>query len=297
MRPPVKTLEELADVHRNAKPAAPESDVSFGGRPHDGLAMRTGTRDKSFEQDEVPFVTDRFAPIDENPFRRVADAPLSTFSIDVDTASYSQLRRGLTDGNMPPKSAVRIEEMINYFDYRYPAPTDGKPLGATMEISSCPWNTAHRLVRIGVQAKRIESANVPPRNLVFLLDVSGSMNRPDKLELVKDSLRFLVEDLRDEDRIAIVVYAGASGLVLPTTPRPRSKLCLEKRTTRCRKCARSPKHWTTLAPESHRPRCSSARMTRSRRFAKPRSARTNRQRRRSRPRSNRSVGPRRKAAS
>jgi len=145
------------------------------------------------------------------------DSPLSTFSVDVDSASYSNVRRMLTAGQRPPADAVRVEEMINYFNYGYESPGRDLPFSVHTELSSCPWNDAHQLMHIGVQGRRIEQRNVPPRNLVFLLDVSGSMNRPDKLPLLKSGLGLLVEQLRLEDRVAIVVYAGAAGLVLPST--------------------------------------------------------------------------------
>jgi Ca-activated chloride channel family protein len=166
---------------------------------------------------EREFNTEAYSRIDENPFFEVARAPLSTFSIDVDTASYSNTRRFLKDGQLPPKDAVRIEELINYFSYDYPQPRGDAPFSINAEVSACPWNTKHRLVHIGLQGKRISKEDLPPANLVFLLDVSGSMNAPNKLPLVKSSLRMLAEQLGARDRISIVVYAGSSGLVLPST--------------------------------------------------------------------------------
>ncbi|HEX8476463.1 MAG TPA: VWA domain-containing protein [Pyrinomonadaceae bacterium] len=161
--------------------------------------------------------TESYAQINENPFYEVARAPLSTFSIDVDTASYSNTRRFINEGQLPPPDAVRIEELINYFSYAYEQPTGSAPFSVTTEVAACPWNTAHRLVHIGLQGKRIETENLPPANLVFLMDVSGSMNEPNKLPLVKTALRTLTEQLTARDRVAIVVYAGTSGLVLPST--------------------------------------------------------------------------------
>jgi Ca-activated chloride channel homolog len=160
---------------------------------------------------------ERYAKIDENPFLETARAPLSTFSIDVDTASYSNVRRYLKDGSLPPKDAVRIEELINYFDYEYPQPIGNAPFSVNTEVAVCPWNKKHKIVSIGLQGKKISLDNVPPSNLVFLVDVSGSMNDPRKLPLLKDSLRILVNQLTAKDRVAIVVYAGQSGLVLPST--------------------------------------------------------------------------------
>ncbi len=165
--------------------------------------------------------TEQYSHIDENPFLEVARAPLSTFSIDVDTASYSNTRRFLKEGQLPPKDAVRIEELVNYFAYDYPQPVGEAPFSVTAEISEAPWNPQHRLVHIGLQGKRIQTADLPPANLVFLLDVSGSMNDPRKLPLVKSAMKTLAEQLTARDRVAMVVYAGSSGLVLPSTPGDR----------------------------------------------------------------------------
>ncbi|HUM48002.1 MAG TPA: von Willebrand factor type A domain-containing protein, partial [Chitinophagales bacterium] len=153
----------------------------------------------------------------ENKFIKVMNEPLSTFSIDVDKASYSNVRRFITDGTLPPSEAVRIEEMINYFDYDYPDPAGEDPFSINTEISECPWNNGHQLIHIGLQGKKIEWDQVPPNNLVFLIDVSGSMTATDKLPLLKWCFRLLVEQLREEDRVAIVVYAGNAGEVLSST--------------------------------------------------------------------------------
>lgn len=166
---------------------------------------------------DQPFNTEGYSHIDENPFLEVARAPLSTFSIDVDTASYSNTRRFLKGGQLPPKDAVRIEELINYFSYNYPQPVGDAPFSVTTEISEAPWNPQHRLVHIGLQGKRIPMESMPPANLVFLLDVSGSMNEPNKLPLVKSAMKMLTEQLNARDHVAMVVYAGNSGLVLPST--------------------------------------------------------------------------------
>ncbi len=166
-----------------------------------------------------PFNTESYDPIDENPFRSALDVPLSTFSIDVDTAAYANTRRFIEkEHRLPPPDAVRIEELINYFSYDYPDPEGEHPFSITTEVSAAPWNPAHRLVQIGLQARRVETAALPPSNLVFLLDVSGSMASPEKLPLLKAAFRLLVDSLRPQDRVAIVVYAGAAGLVLPSTP-------------------------------------------------------------------------------
>lgn len=154
----------------------------------------------------------------ENRFKSPVKDPLSTFSIDVDAASYSNIRRFINQGEMPPKDAVRIEEMINYFNYNYPKPTGNDPVRITTEIGICPWNKTHRLVQIGLKAREIESQNLPASNFVFLIDVSGSMFGPTRLELVKSSLRLLVNNLREKDRVAIVTYCGDARVALPSTP-------------------------------------------------------------------------------
>lgn len=161
--------------------------------------------------------TEEYDGITENIFHDALRNPLSTFSIDVDAASYSNVRRFIENGQHPPKDAVRIEEMINYFEYDYAQPEDGHPFRIHTEISTAPWNTQHKLVHIGLQGREIPTENLPPSNLVFLLDVSGSMNAPNKLPLLKSSFKLLVDQLREEDRVAIVVYAGAAGMVLPPT--------------------------------------------------------------------------------
>lgn len=161
--------------------------------------------------------TEGYAAIHENEFLAAAAIPLSTFSIDVDAASYSNLRRYLNNGQNPPKDAVRIEEMINYFNYDYSPPTGDNPFSINTEVASCPWNEAHKLVHIGLQGEKIDTDQLPPSNLVFLIDVSGSMQDYNKLPLLKSALQMLVKNLRPQDRVSIVVYAGAAGLVLPAT--------------------------------------------------------------------------------
>jgi Ca-activated chloride channel family protein len=162
--------------------------------------------------------TEEYDRIYEQPFLKALDNPLSTFSIDVDTASYSNVRRFLQGGKMPYKDAVRIEEFINYFSYDYPEPVDELPFSFNVEVSDCPWNQEHMLIHIGLQGKKISYENLPPNNLVFLIDVSGSMNSSEKLPLLKEAVTLLIEEMRDIDSIAMVVYAGAAGLVLPPTP-------------------------------------------------------------------------------
>jgi Ca-activated chloride channel family protein len=164
--------------------------------------------------------SESYAHTIDQVWTRVADDPLSTFSIDVDTASYANIRRFLTDGSLPPMNAVRIEEMLNYFSYQYPAPRldAAVPFTVTTEVGPAPWAPEHKLVHVGLQAADLPPDAIPPRNLVFLLDVSGSMNSHDKLPLLKRGLSMMVPQLRAEDRVAIVVYAGAAGVVLAPTP-------------------------------------------------------------------------------
>ncbi|MFW5850130.1 MAG: YfbK domain-containing protein [Spirochaetota bacterium] len=164
------------------------------------------------------FNTESYDRIFEPGFKRVVDEPLSTLSIDVDTASYSNTRRFLTQGSFPPPDAVRIEELINYFTYEYPDPAGAHPFNVTTELSECPWNEENLLLQVGMQAERVAFGELPPSNLVFLLDVSGSMNAPNKLPLLKESILALLDELRDVDHVSIVVYAGSAGLVLPPTP-------------------------------------------------------------------------------
>ena len=167
--------------------------------------------------EEKPFYTEEYDPIVENRFLTATQNPLSTFSIDVDEAAYSNIRRYINNGSIPPAGAVRIEEMINYFDYSYPQPTNDEPFSVNTELSECPWSPQHRLVHIGLQGKDIPLQNLPNANIVFLIDVSGSMEEPNKLPLVKASMNLLADQLRTDDKVAIVVYAGNAGLVLPAT--------------------------------------------------------------------------------
>ncbi len=155
---------------------------------------------------------------DENKFKSAKDNPLTTLSIDVDNASYSNVRRFINNCQTPPADAVRVEEMINYFDYDYPQPSDEHPFTVYTELSACPWNTEHKLLHVGIQGESIATENLPKSNLVFLIDVSGSMDVANKLPLVKSSLKLLINNLREEDRVAIVVYAGSAGEVLKSTP-------------------------------------------------------------------------------
>ena len=160
---------------------------------------------------------------EENPFRKVVREPLSTFGIDVDTASYANVRRFLRQGSLPPRDAVRIEEMVNYFSYAYGAPSGENPVSVLMEMARAPWKQEHLLLRIGIQAEAIDPAERPPSNLVFLLDVSGSMRPANKLPLLKRAIRLLIKNLGEKDRVAFVTYAGESAVVLPSTPCDRKE--------------------------------------------------------------------------
>ncbi len=198
-----------------AAPLSSSEQVRVGGN------LSTMARGQAAMAPSAIFNTEAYDKIDENRFHRVGDDPLSTFSIDVDTASYANVRRFLNDGTLPPADAVRVEELINYFRFDYKDSAEGAPFSVTTEVAACPWNPRHRLALIGLQARRMTAERTPPRNLVFLLDVSGSMDAPDKLPLVKTAMRMLADTLNPADRVAIVVYAGASGLVLPSTPGSR----------------------------------------------------------------------------
>jgi len=196
--------------------------VSMKTKAMDQGEMMLSEREESRDEDQMTgkdFNTENYDKITENQFVSPINNPLSTFSIDVDTASYANMRRFLTENHqLPPKDAVRIEEMVNYFKYDYPQPKDEHPFSVNLESGICPWNQKHYLIRIGLKGKEVPVEKLPPSNLVFLLDVSGSMSDYNKLPLLKKTLEILVENLRKEDRVAIVVYAGAAGLVLKSTP-------------------------------------------------------------------------------
>ncbi len=162
--------------------------------------------------------TEEYKSISENGFKQVGESPLSTFSIDVDAASYSNMRRMINSGTLPVPDAIRTEELVNYFSYDYAKPTGSDPVKITMEAGVCPWNADHRLVRIGLKAREIPTDKLPESNLVFLIDVSGSMWGPTRLDLVKSSLKLLVNNLREKDKVAIVVYAGNASVKLESTP-------------------------------------------------------------------------------
>ncbi len=202
------------DMGNSFKSGAP---YSLSNSASEDISIGQGYYKRSENKIKEDFNTEGYDHITENRFLKVTDNPLSTFSIDVDAASYSNVRRFLNQGQLPPAGAVRIEEMINYFHYEYPQPTNGQPFSINTEISDASWNKEHKLVLIGLQGKKIPTENLPPSNIVFLIDVSGSMDEPMKLPLVKSSMKMLVDQLREQDKIAMVVYAGAAGLVLPST--------------------------------------------------------------------------------
>ncbi len=162
--------------------------------------------------------TEDYATIQENRFFEATKEPLSTFSIDVDAASYANMRRFINNGQRPPKDAIRIEEMVNYFEYDYPQPSNNQPFEVITELSECPWQSKHQLLHIGLQGKKIPMDDLPASNIVFLIDVSGSMSDMNKLPLLQSSFKLLTDQLRPQDKVAIVVYAGAAGMVLPSTP-------------------------------------------------------------------------------
>ncbi len=194
-----------------------KSMYATGGIAYNALPGRYNTQ----------FNTEGYATIHENVYKNVLNDPLSTFSIDVDRASYSNVRRFINQGTRPPADAVRIEEMINYFSYDYPEPDGEHPFAVYTEAARCPWNNGHYLLHIGLKGKSIDKRDLAPSNLVFLLDVSGSMNDPNKLPLLKSAFTLLVNELRPVDKVSIVVYAGAAGVVLEPTPGNRKEHILQ----------------------------------------------------------------------
>lgn len=172
--------------------------------------------------------SEEYTEYSENGFKAVTDNPLSTFSIDVDTASYANLRNNITSGIIPDPEAVRIEEMLNYFTYDYDEPEGGVPFSINTEIGKCPWNEEHYLLTVGIQGKKVDKEALPKSNLVFLIDVSGSMDEPDKLPLLKNAFRQLVEELTEDDRVSIVVYSGDTGVILNGAEGSEKNLILDK---------------------------------------------------------------------
>lgn len=194
----------------------------LGGMLGCGRAGSTAQRLKAAPAEAVleqaEFNTEEYRSVPENEFLRVLSHPQSTFAIDVDSASYSNVRRFLNEGKLPPSGAVRIEELVNYFDYDYREPSSEVPFSVSTEVASCPWSPGHQLLRVALKGRAVDLGSQPPCNLVFLLDVSGSMQAPNKLPLVKSAMSLLVAELQPTDRIAVVLYAGDSGLALESTP-------------------------------------------------------------------------------
>jgi len=219
MKPEVIAMDELVVTGYGTK-----KDYSAKSFP-----MAAGVAYESranFQRYNNNFNTEGYSSVNENGYKNVRNNPLSTFSIDVDNASYSNIRRFINSGSLPPADAVRIEEMINYFKYDYPEPRGEHPFSVYTELAECPWNTKHLLLQVGLRGKSIDKTSLPPSNLVFLIDVSGSMNSPNKLPLLKSAFGLLINELRPQDHVAIVVYAGAAGLVLESTPGNKKDLIM-----------------------------------------------------------------------
>ncbi len=215
---------DRAEVMYKAEPSSASSKRSgvtvFGQLRGKAMsAAMMGSRNSYIAAEARPLRTDteRYQKQPENPVKAVAQEPVSTFSIDVDTGSYANVRRFLNNGRLPPKDAVRIEEIVNYFPYSYSLPQDGRPFAVHTQTVDSPWQPEAKLVKIGIQAQDTAKKNLPPANLVFLVDVSGSMNSPDKLPLVKKALRLLTAQLRAQDKVTIITYASGEKLVLPPT--------------------------------------------------------------------------------
>ncbi len=200
-------MAKLAAKKDSAKQGAPAASVASAPSPAPMVAADT----------EVAVASEQYEAVAENAYLSPKINAFSTFSIDVDTAAYSNARRYLTNGSLPPKDAVRIEEFVNYFDYNYPPPMGKEPFSINTEIATCPWNPAHRLAMIGLQGRKMDAGQLPAFNLTFLLDTSGSMGDANKLPLLKEAFKLLVAEMRPQDKIAIVTYAGSAGLVLPPT--------------------------------------------------------------------------------
>lgn len=223
LQPELTALEECEVV---AYGVQPKVDAMYNTRGN--YKMKTaGGINMSYDAYVPDFNTEGYSTIHENGYKDVLNQPLSTFSIDVDRASYSNVRRFINMGQLPPVDAVRIEEMINYFGYNYPEPKGKHPFSVYTELSVCPWNREHQLLHVGLQGKKMDKEELPNSNLVFLLDVSGSMSDYNKLPLLKSAFGMLINELRPEDRVAIVVYAGAAGLVLESTPGNEKEKILE----------------------------------------------------------------------
>jgi len=213
LMPDATTLEEAEATGKDVQKRVPSRGLAMKPSAMSDMSYAPAAPSYSYDSEH----SETYSSFAENRFKEAQSDPLSTFSLDVDVASYSNVRRMINQGKKPEKDAVRVEQLINYFTYDYPKPTGVHPVHVLTETQPCPWNKAHTLVRIGVKAKEIPSADIPASNFVFLIDVSGSMFSPNRLPLVKSSLKLLTNNLRDNDRVSIVVYAGAAGEVLPST--------------------------------------------------------------------------------
>lgn len=222
--PEVKIQQETAQELDEISPGTRKKITSPQPMALAGRAMKEN--DSFFITSPPPWNREAYNALSENGFIKTTHDPLSTFSIDVDTASYSNMRRFINQGALPPVGAIRIEEMINYFSYDYPRPENKKPFSVTTELGPCPWNAEHKLVRIGLKAKDIDKKDLPPSNLVFLVDVSGSMSAPNKLPLLKQSMKMLVQQLDKDDRVSMVVYAGMDFILLEPTAGSEQKKIL-----------------------------------------------------------------------
>lgn len=219
--PDAPVLDEVVVIGYESKPK-PKKDRRKSKRSRLAAGQSMALMQRSMPAPARPYPpqplqTEDYSTITENRFLSPLNEPLSTFSIDVDAASYSNIRRFIQNGNLPPKDAVRIEEMVNYFEYDYPAASGEHPFSVISEMGPSPWAPEHRLLHIGMKAEQIPAGNLPPSNFVFLIDVSGSMSASNKLPLLKSAFKLLVDQLRPNDKVSIVVYAGAAGLVLPST--------------------------------------------------------------------------------
>ncbi|SFS29045.1 VWA domain-containing protein [Pseudomonas sp. NFACC42-2] len=219
-------LSSSPELAEPAEPVAELQRASPQGAMVKRMAMPAPMRmQESAAMDYRSEPREQYANLPDNPVHRVAETPVSTFSVDVDTGSYANVRRFLNQGSLPPEGAVRLEEMVNYFPYNYALPTDGSPFGVTTEVGATPWNPHTQLLRIGLKASDRAVADLAPANLVFLVDVSGSMDRREGLPLVQSTLKLLVDQLRDPDRVSLVVYAGESRVVLkPTSGRDKARI-------------------------------------------------------------------------
>ncbi len=214
---PMPASQPPAITELKARPAA-EAKMDFSNLPQRNAQPSEGGLDQLRAASE-PTDREQYAHQEENPVKRAAEQPVSTFSIDVDTGSYANVRRFLNQGRLPPHDAVRVEELINYFTYDYPSPDSRQPpFRVSTELAPTPWNPKTLLLAVGIKGYELPKTQLPPANLVFLIDVSGSMDSPDKIGLLKPALKLLTRQLRPEDKLAIAVYAGAAGVVLEPTP-------------------------------------------------------------------------------